>query len=69
MKTIIKFLISLISNCILFFHSSSTEQFNKAISNPALFVELVLAWLFIAGLIMIAVVIMTHVNLEICKLL
>jgi hypothetical protein len=62
MKTIIKILISLISNCLLFIHSSSTEQFNKAISNPALFEELVLAWLFIAGLFLAAMVIMTHVN-------
>jgi hypothetical protein len=62
MKTLIKILKSLISNCILFFNFSSTEQFNRAISNPLLFEELGLAWLFIAGLFMVAMVIMTHVN-------
>ena len=50
-------------------HFRHVEEFNKACSNTMLYVNFCLAWLFTAGLFHIAMVIMTHVNSGICKLL
>jgi hypothetical protein len=56
------FTISTISYSPLSIHFSSTEQFNKAFSNPAFFGELGFAWMFIAGLFAVSMVIMIYCN-------
>jgi len=43
-------------------HFRYTEELNKAYSNASFYANFVLAWMFTAGLFLIAMVIMSHVN-------
>jgi len=61
MKNIIIFIIPIISHWSFFMRCRSAEKCDKLWSNSMFYLQFCLAWMFIAGLFQIAMVIMIHV--------